>query len=170
MKRYPKIPITPKEVPIQKTQKKIKLPSRPKSFQGICDFLEPMNEKDRPKGSPRKTYYIGSVEWAWSPMHSRIDSYYLNPRGSYWLLWIYWQDDNDWNMRWKWTLYSYAKKNKVEPKDAAIYLLMDAWSAEKENSELDGLFMIDEDGFLSIGELTEIKRIVWPEVLDEEKR
>ena len=100
-------------------------------------------------------------------MSSRMDSYYLNPRGSYWLLWIYWQDDNDWNMSWKWTLYSYAKKNKVEPKDAAIYLLMDAWSAEKESSDLDGSIMINEDGFLCSDQIAEIARIVWPECSDE---
>jgi hypothetical protein len=64
----------------------------------------------RPKGSPRNTQYLGSVEWADSPNHTRFDSYYLNPRGAYWLLWIGYQDENTWNWKWTWNLYAYCKK------------------------------------------------------------
>ena len=79
----PKIPMIPEEVPPQTGQNDIKLVPRPKSFQGICNYMHPMNEKDHPSGSPRNVEYLGSVEWAWGPGHDRLDSYYLNPRGKY---------------------------------------------------------------------------------------
>jgi hypothetical protein len=162
MIRNPKIPMRPEDVPQQRLYSAVELPSRPESFHGVIDWMEPMPNKARPKGSPRKTTYLGSVEWATSVRETRFDSYYLNPRGSYWLLWIRWQDDNDWKMVWRWTLYAYGKQKDVAAKTAAIYLLLDAWKKEKERSDLEHYFLIDEPGFLSIAEISEIGRQVWP--------
>lgn len=159
----PKIPMIPEEVPPQTGQNDIKLVPRPTLFQGICNYIQPMNGKDHPSGSPRNVEYLGSVEWAWGPAHDRLDSYYLNPRGKYWLLWIRWLDDNEWEPKWKWSLYAYGPKRSVDAKAAATYLLMDAWLAEKEASSLDHFFLIDEAGSLSAAELTEIAEVVWPE-------
>jgi hypothetical protein len=161
MAKEPKIPMIPDEVPQQRLRLVVELPERSPKFHGICDFVESMPDDIRPKGSPRNTQYIGSVEWADSPMYTRFDSYYLNPRRSYWLLWIQRQDENDWDQSWKWTLYAYAKKKGVDEKVAATYLLMDAWYAEKESSDLDHYFLLDESGLLSVAEISEIARQVW---------
>jgi hypothetical protein len=161
--RTPKIPMSPDDVTQQRIRLVVQLPPRPASFYGACDSLRPMTEKDRPRGSPRNVWYLGSVEWAESPAHSRFDSYYLNPRGRHWLLWIRWRDDNDWSSRWKWTLYAYGPRKGIDAKTAAIYLLLDAWKAEKENSFLEHFFLVDEAGFLSIEEILEISRNVWPD-------
>ncbi|MGZ8188623.1 MAG: hypothetical protein ACXWTN_07665 [Methylosarcina sp.] len=162
MVHNPKIPMRPEDVPQQRLYSAVELPPRPESFHGVIDWMERMPDKVRPKGSPRKTTYLGSVEWASSARETRFDSYYLNPRGSYWLLWNRWQDDNDWKMVWRWTLYAYGKKKGVAAKTAALYLLLDAWKKEKEKSDLEHYFLIDEPGFLSIAEISEIGRQVWP--------
>ena len=159
--QYPKIPMSTDEVPLQMVYPYVDLPPRPKLFKGIRDTQEPMPENVRPKGSPRNTLYLGSVEWADSPMHTRFDSYYLNPRGSYWLLWIGYQDENTWNWKWTWHLYAYCKKLGVDEKTAATYLLLDAWTSERDECSLDHYFLIDEEGMLSIGDITEIARRVW---------
>jgi hypothetical protein len=153
--------MTSDEVPQQRVRLVVQLPPRPAFFHGTCDFIDPMAVEERPKGSPRNVKYLGSVEWAESPAHSRIDSYYLNPRGSYWLLWIRSQDESDFNLAWKWTLYAYGARTGVDAKAAAIYLLLDAWKAEKEKSFLDHFFLVDEVGFLSVEEILEIARNVW---------
>lgn len=163
MTRNPKIPMTPGEVPQQRLVPVVLLPQRPPSFLGKCDFIESMPDEIRPKGSPRKTTYLGSVEWAWGPGNSRFDSYYLNPRGKYWLLWIRWQDDNDWNQSWQWTLYAYSLKKRADEKAAAIFLLQDAWMAETKAYDLDHYFLIDDPGLLSVAEFARIARKVWPE-------
>ena len=163
MTRDPKIPRTPGEVPQQRLIPLVSLSQRPPSFHGKCDFIDPMPDEVRPKGSPRNTTYLGSVEWAWSPGNSRFDSYYLNPRGKFWLLWIRWQSDNDWNQSWKWALYAYSVKKRADEKTAAIFLLQDAWKAEAKEQGLDHYFLIDEPGLLSVAEFSEIARKVWPQ-------
>ena len=155
--------MTPEEVPQQRLVPVVSLPQRPPSFRGICDFINPMPDAVRPKGSPRKTTYLGSAEWAWAPGNSRFDSYYLNPRGKYWLLWIRWQNDDDWNQSWIWALYAYGPKKGVDEKTAAIFLLLDAWMAEAKEQGLNRYFLIDDPGLLSIAEFAEIARNVWPE-------
>ena len=94
--------------------------------------------------------------------NSRFDSYYLNPRGPYWLLWIRWLDDN-WDHAWKWALYAYCPKKGIDEKTAAIFLLQDAWKAEAKEYDLDHYFMIDDTGLLSVEDISEIARVVWPD-------
>ena len=159
--RYSLIPRSAEEVPLQMVYPYVDLPPRPSSLKMVRNAFEPMPINIRPKGSPRNTQYLGSVEWADSPNHTRFDSYYLNPRGAYWLLWIGYQDENTWNWKWTWNLYAYCKKKGIDEKTAATYLLMDAWASERDTNDLDKYFLIDEEGMLSIGEITEIARRVW---------
>lgn len=166
MAHKPKIPMRPEDVPQQRVHLVVQLPPRPPSFQGYCDFVDPMPDDVRPKGSPRNIQYLGSVEWAWGPMNSRLDSYYLNPRRSQWLLWVRYRDENDWKLRWAWILYAYGPRRGVTAKDAAIYLLMDAWSAEAQKSQLDHYGWINQPGLLSVEEISAIARAVWSENSD----
>ena len=131
MNRYPKIPMRPEDVPQQRVHLVASLPPCPPSFQGYYDYVNPMPDdlllklnlpqSRQMKRSPRNTEYLGSVEWAWCPWHSRFDKYYLNPRRSLWLLWIRWWDDFDSAYRWR--FYGYGPKKGVDAKTAAIYLL-----------------------------------------------
>jgi len=160
--RNPKIPLTPEEAPQQRLVPVVSLPKRPLSFHGKCDFIDPTPDKVRPKGTPRNTTYLGSVEWAWGPGNSRFDSYYLNPRKKYWLLWIRWRDYNNCNQSWKWTLYAYSPKKGADEIAAAICLLQDAWTAEARAYGLDHYFLIDDTGLLSVAAFAAIARNVWP--------
>jgi len=122
-----------------------------------------MPDKVRPKGTPRNTTYLGSVEWTFGPGNSRFDSYYLNPRRRYWLLWIRWQSDNGSHHSWDWILYAYVPKKRADEKTAAIFLLQDAWMAEAKEHSLDHYFLIDEPGLLSVAEFAGIARKAWPQ-------
>jgi len=147
----------------QETTQTITLPPRPSSFHVKYNSVHPLRYELRPNKSPRKAEYIGSIEWACSPVSDRLDHYYLNRRRSNWLLWIKWQDENDWDHAMQWYLYAYGPKKGVDLVTAAIYLLMDAWEAEAKLSGLVNDFMINNTGLLSVDELSMIARIVWPD-------
>ena len=164
MTQKPKIPMLPEEVLQQRLTLVVDLPSRPEGFLGECAYVRPMPDKARPRGSPRNTTFVGAVEWASGPKDTRFDAYYINPRRSHWLLWNYWQDENDWQLRWCWSLYAYGPRRGVDEKTAAVYLLFDAWRSEAQNLGLKRYFLLDEPGLLSTNEITQIARLVWPAV------
>ena len=93
------IPMAPEHRPQQRLNKIISVPLIHNKLKPKIDWLNPL-KKRRPKGSPRKLSFLCSVEWAWSPMHNRIDNYYLNPRRAGWLLWI--NRLNDHTVPWTW--------------------------------------------------------------------
>jgi len=159
----PRICMLPSELPQQRLHEVVGLPERPGGFRGYCDWLNPMPEKDRPRGSPRRVDFVGSVEWAWGFRNDRWDAYYLNPRGKYWLLWIRYMDDNEWTPVWKWSLYAWGRRKKVRQREAAVYLLQDAWEAEQRESRIGPFLCINDCEFLSIAELCAIAHRVWPD-------
>ncbi len=147
-----------------------KLPPRPPSFHGLVDYINPMPADQKPKGSLRNTEYLGSVTWSWGSTNSRRDSYYLNPRRQYWLLWI--RDEDDFG-KLEWILYAYGPKKGVTAKEAAVYLLMDAWNAERQHEadlDLDRYHWFyprrDKPGLLSEEDFSAIAQTVWPDVKD----
>jgi hypothetical protein len=164
----PKIPMRPEDVPQQRLKLVVELPPRPAGFKGNCQFYNPMPEEVEPKRGPRKPVCLGSVEWAWDPNYSRVDSYYLSSHKSYWLLWIGGTDENSWDLKWRWVPYAYAPKSSVDEKNAAIYLLLDAWMSEASNTSLDHYHWIDCPDLLSVAEISEIARNVWPNGPEEE--
>jgi len=91
----------------------------------------------------------------------RADAYYLNRRKKHWLLWIGYQDENTWDWKWSWSLYGYAPRRRDDETQAAIYLLMDAWRQEAANWGLKRFDWINEEGLLSVAEISAISREVW---------
>jgi hypothetical protein len=166
----PRVIMSAADLPLQRLHSVVELPERPRGFRAYVDWRRPMPARDRPQASPRKVEFLGSVEWAWGPNHERWDAYYLNPRGRYWLLWIYSPDPNAWVETWRWTLYAWALKKGASASQAASYLLLDAWSAEARGSGLGGFDWINEPGQLSVPELCAVARRAWPETefVDEE--
>ena len=165
----PTIPMTPEELPQQRVYPVEILPARPSAFQGYFQNIDPISEDKEPKGSPRNVEYLCSVEWAWAMNNNRIDNYYLNPRGKYWFLWNWFQDDNTWNLDWVWFFYAYGLKKGVNAKEAAIYLLMDAWQAEAKQGYLDCFHWINDVGTLSVAEIQAIAKKVWPGCAEPEE-
>lgn len=160
--RKPRIPMLPEQVIPQLIHAVMELPPRPRGFAGQCDFADPMPDEIRPRGNPRTPTYLFTVEWKWSEHHDRLDSYYLSRRKGHWLLWIGWDDENDWDRSWRWALYAWAPTRRVPPKVAACCLLIDAWKSETLNRGLDHFNLIDDVGLLSVPEIFAMARAVWP--------
>lgn len=152
--------MSPEELPQQRVHEVITLPPRPSAFEGQCAFITPMPSTAAPKGSPRNATHLCSTEWA-SGGETRADAYYLNPRKTHWLLWIGFQDENSWNWKWTWSLYGYAPRRRIDETQAAIYLLMDAWRQESANWGLKRFDWINEEGLLSVADISAVSRAVW---------
>ena len=163
MFKEPTVAMSPAQLPQQRLHAVTDLPERPAGFRVYCQWHDPTSEKDTPKGSPRKVKFLGSVEWAWGFRSDRWDAYYLNPRGKYWLLWIRDHDDNQWPVKFYWTLCAWGLRKGVSEKEAAVYLLQEAWAAEQRKSDIGWFLCINNCGLLSIPELCAIGRRVWPD-------
>ena len=163
MFKEPTIVMDLESLPQQRLHAVVELPARPPGFLGLNPWSNPLPDKDRPRGSPRKLEFLASVEWSWSPMHSRWNAYYLNPRGTYWLLWTRWLDDFSGPPKWCWDLSAGGCKKGVTAEQAAVYLLADFWSSEARNEGLDRFHLIDDTGFLSVAELKAVGRLAWPD-------
>ena len=163
MFKEPTIVMDLESLPQQRLHAVVELPARPPGFLGLNPWSNPLPEKDRPRGSPRKLEFLASVEWSWSPMHSRWSAYYLNPRGKYWLLWTRWLDDFSGPPKWCWDLSAWGYKKGVTAEQAAVYLLADFWSSEARDEGLDQFHLIDDNGLLSVAELNAVGRLAWPD-------
>ncbi len=155
------IPMTPEELPQQRLNKVVTIPPKPDNLDIYLDFwYRPGHElKDRPTGTPRKLTFVCSVEWAWSPMHSRIDNYYLNPKPKNWLLWNNWHNDNE--DCWQWDIVAFSNKVKADERAIAAHMLIKIFEFEAKNSSLDRFHMINNTGCLSVEDVQAIGREVW---------
>jgi hypothetical protein len=157
MANMPHIPMSPTELPRQRIHEVVQLPPRPDPFDylvGYGDFPDGIAPK---RGVPRSPKYIAQVEWAWSPMHNRIDAYYIHATRNHWILWMRSFDDNWW--RWYWQPVAVVNRKGVEAKDAAIHLLREFWKFEVSR-DTDHFHWINNDGLLSVEELEALGREV----------
>lgn len=161
--KEPTIAMSPSDLPRQRVNLVTELPPRPTRLETHVTWLDEQTVPVSATGSPRKLTYLATVEWAWSPIHDRLDAYYLNPRGRYWLLWIRSLDDGQIPWRWSWALYAWAEQRRVPGYEAAVCMLRDAWAQEAEHGSLDHFHFIDEGGLLTVETLQAIGRDVWPD-------
>ena len=110
-------------------------------------------------GSPRKLGFLFAAEWSWSPAHSASDNYYLNHKRNYWVLWLHYLSEFDYN--WRWSLIAYAPRIKADPKTVAIHLLIEAFKWRKKEEGLDQFHGITSNEFLNFDEIQAIAREVW---------
>ncbi len=106
----PIIPMSPDELPQQRIHEVVSLPERPKPFDCHVGYGG-VPEDIIPKQAARTSIYLCQVEWAWSPMHNRLDAYYLHRGRSHWLLWTRYWDDN-WG-KWEWIVAACVPKKDV---------------------------------------------------------
>ena len=108
---------------------------------------------------------ICSAEWAWSPMHNRIDNYYLGRRKNRWLLWNNWVNDNEIPWAWNWDYLSYTENaGRADIETIAAHLLLNYWRAQVTDGELyDQPHWINHDGILDIPMIYAIQRGIWDE-------
>ena len=150
------------DLPQQRLNEVTELPERPDGFTGQHVFLKAFS--DEPKRAPRKTIFLGTAEWTWSPMHNRIDNYYVSKNRRYWFLWSHFYNQYDPPFKWEWHLYAAALKQtrkRIKEFDAAIYLLHDFWKEESVNESIGHYHFIAKTGFLSIEDFQALARLVW---------
>lgn len=165
--REPRIPMSPEALP-DVDSGFVELPSRPDGFQcEICVGAGEFPSEVTLEKEPGEAQYLVYVEWSWSPMHHRVDAYYLSMSDRFWILWLRSLDDGGDPWRWDWLPYTYCLRNGVGPKTAAIYLLMEAWRWEASRY-LDRYHLISELGDLSADEVETIADMVWGSEADSE--
>ncbi len=116
-----------------------------------------------PSEMPEDAEHIATVEWSWSPGHSRQDSYHLsmNDDKSNWVLWVGYYDYDDTNT-WQHSPYAYGPKTDVSVKEAVRELLQQGWSGEAEqDKDLDQFHQVCSEGILCSADLGEIAKNVW---------
>jgi hypothetical protein len=158
MIREPKIPMSPEELPQQRIHEVVELPERPDLFDSAVGYGA-FPKDALPRDLDGNATYLCQVEWAWSPMHNRLDAYYLRKNRTHWSLWSKYWDDN-WG-QWSEMAVGCVPRRGVLEKQAAVYLLMDFWNDDRQESDVDRFHWINEDGFMSIAELGAIAREVW---------
>ena len=158
MVHEPKLPITPSALPQQKIHEVLDLPKRPEEFVSYVGFGT-WPSVALPKTGLADATYLCQVEWAWSPAHNRIDAYYLHCGIEEWSLWIKHWDDN--RGEWQENCCGTVERNDVQENEAAVYLLLDFWSSELQENNLDHFHWINEVGYFSFAEIAAISREVW---------
>ena len=154
------IPMSPELLPRQKLNEVVTVPKLPKGLAPKVEWVEPLL-RDRPKASPRKLKFLFSVEWAWSPMHNRIDNYYLNPGRSGWLLWNNWVEDGGFPWTWHWDLMAYGNRCRSDAKTVAFHLMFELWKFDAKYDQVEQYHWINNTGLLSVEEIQALAREVW---------
>jgi hypothetical protein len=150
--------MSPDALPQQRIHEVVELPERPAKFD--CHVGYGVFPKGAlPKNIPTISTYLCQVEWAWSPMHNRLDAYYLHRGQTHWSLWFKYWDDNE--GEWGQIAVGCVHRQGVNQRQAAVYLLLEFWTSEAEESSVDEFHWINEDGYLSISDLAAIAREVW---------
>jgi hypothetical protein len=160
MTRGPRIPMSPSELPQQRIHEVVSLPARPAKFSSFVNYSN-LPEGTVAKNPPRNAIYLCQVEWAWSPAHNRLDSYYLNKGRTHWSLWSRYLDDNDCPWKWVWVPVGCVPLAGLDDRTAAIHLLIDFWRFDANEGGVDEFHWINEAEYLSIAELAAIAREVW---------
>jgi hypothetical protein len=157
--RTPPLPMSPDQLPVQRLVEVVDLPSVPDSFAPtVCLFWMP--DDILPKRRPRKMTFLGTIEWAWGPMSSRVETYWLHRAKRHWVVWI---EDRDWtnDPDYKWQVAAYVERDGVSAEAAAPHLIAARWQQEQEERELDHFHFVSNEGALAVPEWMAIGREVW---------
>ena len=153
------VPMSPSELPQQRLY--------------VIETLPPLSERppvemygysghDSPKAMHRDSQLIAQAEWAWSPMHNRIDAYWLHPGRARWYFWFAYFDDNDAPSRWVNLLVASCPRRGISAELAAFSLMAAFWSMAAQDDNLDPYHWLNQTGVLDVGQIEAIRREVWP--------
>lgn len=156
MTKKPKIPMLPSQLP----QQKITLVAEMPVLDPMPSIIPADKDIKTAKKMSRNADYICQLEWAWGPMHSAINAFYLT-RGRYgWVLWLKYFDDNygRWDEPIAVQVCSFGNQNK----EASAMLMLAAYLKElHDHYDRDHYHWINEDGLLSVAEIEAVGRHVW---------
>ena len=159
MTNDPHIPMSPDELPQQRIHEVVELPDRPEPFDCLVGYGCKAPQKAPSEFEPNSPIYLGQTEWAWDPMHCRLEGYYLERDRDYWVLWARYWSDNEGD--WGWATAACVATKGVSEDQAAVHLLIEFWKYEAKESWLDHFHWINEDAFLSVAQLAAIGRATW---------
>jgi len=174
---YPKVAMSPGELPRQRLFQLLELPDRPDDFE-LLDYHA--LEKLQPQEPGQDASLIVQAEWAWSPMHNRVSNWEIGPDESdrYWVLWCSnhtdecepaeWceeedEEDIEWVTVWCSEVVAACPRGNLCIGDASALLLRQAWDDERVDMELDPPHFYGATGILGIDALRSIERLVWEE-------
>lgn len=156
--KAPRIPMSPEQLPHQRLDAVTELPPRPSPFESVIGW-NAVPDSAAPKRGPRNAEYLGQLEWAWGPRHERLDAYYIHRGRKYWVLWIYAYDDN-WS-EWNWLPVGCVPLSQASQTEAAVHLMLDVLSWQRDYENLDCFHWINEEGLLGVEEWQAVSRAVW---------
>ena len=135
-------------------------PKRPKHLHPEIELNKPLSPRPS-TAAPRKRLFLFSVEWAWSPMHNRIDNYYLNPRRTGWLLWNNWLEDGFRPWRWYLQLMAYGNRCHSDENSIAKHLVLALWKWDAKENHVDHFHWLNDTGLLGVEDVKALAREVW---------
>ena len=154
--KVPSIPMSPNDLPQQRVVEVVDLPPCPN---GIDICLYTAYKRKMPSLPSRHAKYLCQVEWAWSPMHSRISSYYIHRGHTYWILWERLLDQ-DWGAT-LWEIAASVPHKDCTEHQASVHLLRAIWQSECGENSLDQFHWVNDTDLLSVADLAAISREVW---------
>jgi len=167
----PNVPMGPNDFPQQRLYVIQQLPARPESLELThLDYEADHFFDGIPKVPTQKSIYLCQVEWAWSPMHSRLDCYFIHKGKSHWLFWFgHFVDEDPHNWHWEYYPAIATPHTGVSQAQAAVYLLSEFWRSQLSWFELEQFHWINGQGFLSVSHTQAIADLVWQEEEEEEE-
>ena len=163
------VPMSPEQLPQQRIVEVVTLPPAPAGFEPVTDWRA-LEELPIDHDTPVRETFLSALEWAWSPMHNRLQGFSLEHHNSgYWLLWSYFVDfvEND---EHPWVLSAACRQEGLDERTAALHLLIATLTEGKDVEELDHYHWIADDGFVTPAEMREIGRRVWRSEDDTDER
>ena len=157
--------ILPGEKPVEYIYEVKTKPHRPCGLEtsmawGLGTFPE-----DSPQ-TPKRVLYLGALEWMCGVGHSRMDHYYLSYTDSHWIIYLHDLSDG-FGGSWEWYPYSAADRVDADIRSIAFWMVHDLLSADASMHEVDSYSVVSAEGFLSVGDFSEIGHLVWKEEEEE---
>ena len=110
---------------------------------------------------PDPALYLGALEWSWSPMHSRMDSYYLSCNRDYWMIFMHLLEDGSSSWEWSWYLYAIAPKVSGDDRSIGFWMIHDLLKHDAGIHEVDAFHLVSAEGLLTVGDYENIGQLVW---------
>jgi hypothetical protein len=155
------VPMSPEQLPQQRLVEVIDLPPLPPGIRIITDALK-IPTKHSQRAGPKDSKFLVALEWAWSPMHSRLQGFYLERHDERdWVLWSYFVDLEE-NGDDPWVVSAVCPRSDMDERTAAVHLLIASLYEEIEVQDLDHWHWIADTGLLGSAEMRSIGRHVWP--------
>jgi len=161
--------LDPADKPLERLHLVTDVPIRPENLSVNMAWSDTVWPKSLPD-KPSPALYLGALEWSWSPMHSRLDSYYLSYTADHWLVFLHNLEDGGFESEWTWEWYLYAIAEHVldDEHTIAFWLIYELLRQDHRSHELDHFHLVSDTGVLSVGDFLNIGKLVWE--ADDETR